>query len=134
MITIKRNTAPNMTVCKMNCDNGLHPKLNEYELTSFMNSHTTNLLIGKPRSGKTSLLYSFFKSSKLFKKTYHNIFIFHYAFSFPLLFVGCTIVSNKDRNLPGLLPPSSPRVQTIFPHTSPQRIKLPRSNILLVIP
>ena len=65
-----------MSVCKMNCDDGLHPKLNEYELTSFLNNHCTNLLVGKPRSGKTSLLYAFFKSSKLFKKTYHNIFIF----------------------------------------------------------
>jgi hypothetical protein len=76
MLTIKKNDSPNMAICKMNCDDGLHEKLNKYELTSFMNSHTTQLLIGKPRSGKTSLLYSLFKSSHLFKKTYHNIFIF----------------------------------------------------------
>ena len=76
MLTIKKNDSPNMAICKMNCDDGLHAKLNKYELTSFMNSHTTQLLIGKPRSGKTSLLYSLFQSSALFKKTYHNIFIF----------------------------------------------------------
>lgn len=67
---------PKLTVCKMSCDNGLHEKLNKYELTKFMNSHTTNIFCGRPRSGKTSAVYSLFKSSKLMKKTYHNIFIF----------------------------------------------------------
>ena len=81
MLTIKKNDSPNMAICKMNCDDGLHEKLNKYELTSFMNSHTTQLLIGKPRSGKTSLLYSLFKSFHLFKKTYHNIFIFQLSAS-----------------------------------------------------
>lgn len=75
-ITIKQNVKPNLPLCKMNCDNGLHDKLNKYELTQFMNCHSTNLFIGKPKSGKTSLLYSFFKSNKLMKKTFHNIFLF----------------------------------------------------------
>ena len=42
----------------------------------FLNSHSTNLFIGKPRSGKTSLLYSPFKSKRLLKKCYENIFVF----------------------------------------------------------
>jgi hypothetical protein len=75
-ITIKENEKPNLAICKMNCDDGLHEKLNKYELTKFMNNHSTNLFIGKPRSGKTSLLYSFFKSRKIMKKTFHNIFLF----------------------------------------------------------
>ena len=76
MIRIKENQKPNLTTCKMLCDAPLHEKLNEYELTTFMNSHATNLFIGKPRSGKTSLLYSFFKSPKLFRKVFHNIYLF----------------------------------------------------------
>jgi len=60
----------------MNCDEGLHEKLNKYELTKFLNQHSTNLLIGRPRSGKTSLLYSLFKSSKILKKCFHTIYIF----------------------------------------------------------
>jgi len=76
MITIKKNHKPQLKTCVMNCDSKLHNKLELYELTKFLNSHTTNLLIGKPKSGKTSLLYSFFKSPKLLKKTYHNIFLF----------------------------------------------------------
>ena len=42
----------------------------------FLNCHSTNLLIGKPRSGKTSLLYSLFKSKRLLKKCCENIFLF----------------------------------------------------------
>ena len=75
-ITIKKNESPNLQKCKMLCDDGLHPKLNDYELTKFLNSHETNLMIGRPSSGKTSLLYSFFKSPKIFKKTFHNIYLF----------------------------------------------------------
>ena len=75
-IHIKENDKPNLKVCKMNCDNQLHDKLEAYELSKFLNSHSTNLLIGKPRSGKTSLLYSLFKSPELLKKVFHKIFIF----------------------------------------------------------
>ena len=58
-ITIKENDAPKLKKCVMLCDAKLHPKLDNYELTSFLNNHSTTLFIGKPRSGKTSLLYSF---------------------------------------------------------------------------
>jgi len=54
----------------------LHQLLDKYELTKFLNCHSTNLLIGKPRSGKTSLLYSLFKSKHLLKKVFENIFLF----------------------------------------------------------
>lgn len=76
MISIKNNPKPDLQHCEMNCDNGLHKKLNEYELSKFLNSHATNLLIGRPGSGKTSLLYSLFKSKELFAKVFHNIYLF----------------------------------------------------------
>jgi hypothetical protein len=75
-ISIKVNEKPFLPKCEFLCDVPLAEKLNEYELTRFMNSHSTNLFIGKPKSGKTSLLYSFFKSKKLFKKVFHNIYVF----------------------------------------------------------
>lgn len=78
-LVIQKNKAPDLKKCVMVCDTLLHPKLEEYELTKFINSHSTNLLIGKPKSGKTSLLYSFFKSPKLLKKVFHNIYIFQPA-------------------------------------------------------
>lgn len=75
-IRIKKNIKPKLKTCVMNCDNKLHEKLDKYELTKFMNQHSTNLLIGKPRSGKTSLLYSLFQSNKMLKKVFHNIYLF----------------------------------------------------------
>jgi hypothetical protein len=50
--------------------------LEKFELTKFLNVHSTNLLIGKPKSGKTSLLYSFFQSKELFRRVYHNVYLF----------------------------------------------------------
>ena len=76
MIKIKVNDKPDLQHCEMNCDKGLHKKLNEYELSKFLNAHATNLFIGRPGSGKTSLLYSFFKSKELLAKVFHNIYLF----------------------------------------------------------
>ena len=64
-ITIKRNKKPDLPVCQMVCDKKIHPKLDKYELTKFLNCHSTNLLIGKPGSGKTSLIYQIMKSISL---------------------------------------------------------------------
>lgn len=75
-ITKKRNEAPPLTKCDMVCDGGLHKKLNNFELTKFLNSHETNLMIGRPASGKTSLLYAFFKSKEVFHRVFHNIYLF----------------------------------------------------------
>ena len=75
-LSIEKNNSPTLKTLEMLCDGGLADKLNKYDLTSFMNTHATNLFIGRPSSGKTSLLYSFFKSKELFAKVYHNIFLF----------------------------------------------------------
>lgn len=73
---IKKNKAPNLPAIKMNCDSGLHDKLNNFEISKFMNKHSTNLYVGRPGSGKTSLVTSFFKSKELFNKVFHNIYLF----------------------------------------------------------
>ena len=75
-LTIRKNKKPVLETCDMTCDNGLHKKLEKYELTRFMNKHSTNLLIGRPGSGKTSLLYSLFKSKQCLRKCYHSIYLF----------------------------------------------------------
>jgi len=46
-----------------------------------MNCHSVNLIIGKPGSGKTNLLFSLFKSKKLLKKVYDKIFLFQPSLS-----------------------------------------------------
>ena len=76
MISIKKNLAPILPQSTFLCDGKLDQKLDAYELTKFLNFHSTTLFIGKPRSGKTSLLYSLFKSKKLLKKCFENIFLF----------------------------------------------------------
>lgn len=79
MISIKNNKSPDLPICKMMCDNGLAPHLNDYDLTKFINCHSCNLIIGKPRSGKTSWLYSWFKGSKkhqMLREVYDNIYLF----------------------------------------------------------
>lgn len=75
-IKIKKNKAPMMKPCPMLCDEDLDPKLNEYDLTKFLNCHQASIIIGKPASGKTSAIYSFFKNKKLLKSVYDKIFLF----------------------------------------------------------
>lgn len=79
MIHIKPNKAPKLPVCEMVCDKKIHQKLDEYDLTKFLNCHSTNLIIGKPQSGKTNLLYQLFKSKHLLKNCYDKIFLFQPA-------------------------------------------------------
>ena len=81
MISIKKNNKPNLPVCKMNCDEDLDPKLNKYDMTTFLNHHQCSLILGKPGSGKTSILYQMFKSNKLLKGVYDKIFLFRPALS-----------------------------------------------------
>lgn len=73
-IQIIENEKPKMPECKMLCDTGLHDKLNKYELTKHLNQHSTSLYIGRPRSGKTSLLFSLIKG--VLKKCFHRIYVF----------------------------------------------------------
>jgi hypothetical protein len=71
---IVKNNKPKLEPPEMLCDGGLHEKLNKYELTKFLNEHSTTLFIGAPRSGKTSLLISLIK--KPLSRVWHNIFLF----------------------------------------------------------
>lgn len=76
MLTLKTNKKPTMAVCKMQCDKPLDPKLNKYDMTSCFNCHQSTLVVGKPGSGKTNLMYSFLKSKELLRKVYDKIFVF----------------------------------------------------------
>lgn len=76
MLRVKKNNAPALPVCKMNCDGGLHHKLDNFELSKFLNTHQTTILVGAPGSGKTSMLYSLFKSKLMLKQVFDKIFIF----------------------------------------------------------
>jgi len=73
-ITIKKNIKPTFEVIGMLCDKPLSKDLNKYELTRFLNCHSTNLLIGKPGSGKTTLMLALF--NKMLRGCFHNIYLF----------------------------------------------------------
>ena len=76
MIRIKPNDKPTLPKCEMKCDNILHEKLNKYDLTTFLNCHSMNLLIGKPKSGKTSLLHSMFQHKGLLRYCFTKVYLF----------------------------------------------------------
>ena len=75
MIKIIKNEITMMKKPKMNVDNILHEKLNEYPLLSTLNKSFIMALIGKPGSGKSHFLISLLKSKPLFNKVFENIII-----------------------------------------------------------
>jgi hypothetical protein len=80
-ISIKILDKPELPKCVFNCDSDLAEHLNDYELTKLaFSKFSTNLLIGKPKSGKTSLLYSFFKGNKKDNKILKGVFSTIYLF------------------------------------------------------
>lgn len=79
MISIKTNEKPSLPICRMNCDGGLDDALNRFEVTKFLNKHQMTLLIGRPKSGKTSLLYALFKGqrkNRILRGVYSSVYIF----------------------------------------------------------
>ena len=74
-ITIKKQPKPQLPQCIMSCDKPLHPKLDDYPMSSCcLQSHSTTAIIGKPKSGKSSMLYSWFKTKKLLRKCFDKIY------------------------------------------------------------
>lgn len=74
-ITLKKHQKPDLPICVMSCDKPLHDKLNKYEMTrTCMNKHNTTAILGKPGQGKSSLVYSWFKSKNMLKKCFDTIF------------------------------------------------------------
>ena len=78
MITIKENDKPKLKNCKLKCDVPLDEKLDKYDLTKFFNCHQSTVICGKPQSGKTSLLYSLFKSKHILKGVYDKVLCIYF--------------------------------------------------------
>jgi len=75
MISIKEHDKPELPICKMACDIKLHDKLDKYELTKCaFQKHRTTAIIGLPSQGKSSLVWSWFKSPRVLKKCFTKIF------------------------------------------------------------
>lgn len=75
-IKIKINEKPEMNKPTFLCDTKLHNKLDNYDATSLINKSNFSLFLGKPGSGKTSLMVSMLNTPSLFKRCFHKIYVF----------------------------------------------------------
>ena len=67
---------PQLKVPTFSVDQKLSPELDEYELLSNMNKSFACAIIGRAGSGKTSLLHGLLNTKGVFKKVFHQIFVF----------------------------------------------------------
>ena len=78
-IEIKKNPVLALDVPDFSCDhNPLGEHLNQYEMLSHLNSYSMTAVIGKPGSGKTSLLISMLTgkgSKRVFRKVFDHILV-----------------------------------------------------------
>ena len=78
-IDLKKNDAMKLQIPEFSCDNSpLGEHLNKYDMLQHLNSFSFNAIIGKPGSGKTSLLMSFLSGkgdNKVFRKVFSNILL-----------------------------------------------------------
>ena len=76
-IEIKKNRELILDIPEFTCDNNpLGEHLNKYEMLAHLNSFSFTAIIGKPGSGKTSLLISFLTgkgNKKIFRKVFDHI-------------------------------------------------------------
>ena len=76
-IEIKKNKELILDIPQFTCDNNpLGEHLNKYEMLAHLNSFSFTAIIGKPGSGKTSLLVSFLTgkgNKKIFRKVFDHI-------------------------------------------------------------
>jgi len=78
-IKLKKNEEMKLQIPEFNCDyNPLGDHLNKYDMLKNLNSFSFNGIIGKPGSGKTSLLLSFLTGKgeqKIFRKVFTHILL-----------------------------------------------------------
>jgi AAA+ ATPase superfamily predicted ATPase len=77
-IEIIKNKKLSLDIPQFTCDSGVADHLNKYEMLKHLNGFYFTGIIGRPGSGKTSLLMSFLtgkKKKKVFRKAFHNVVV-----------------------------------------------------------
>ena len=79
MISLKKNKALNLNIPSFTCDqNPLGEHLNKYDMLSHLNCYGFTCLLGKPGSGKTSIVISWLTGkgkNKIFRKVFDNVVV-----------------------------------------------------------
>ena len=78
MISLKKNKSLNLDIPEFLCDNDLAPHLNKYDMLKNFNGFYFTGIIGRPGSGKTSLLVSMLtgrKKDKVFQKVFNHVVV-----------------------------------------------------------
>ena len=78
MISLKKNKGLNLKTPEFLCDGNLAEHLNKYDMLQNFNGFYFTGFIGRPGSGKTSLLVSMLtrrKKDKVFRKVFNNILV-----------------------------------------------------------
>lgn len=77
-LEIKKNKSIDLDIPEFLCDSGLGDHLNKYDMLSHFNKFCFTAFIGKPGSGKTSLLVSMLtgkKDKRVFRKVFNHILL-----------------------------------------------------------
>ena len=78
-ISTKKSKALNLDIPDFTCDSSpIGEHLSKYDMLKHLNNYSTTCIIGKPGSGKTSLLVSFLKGrgkSKVFRKCFSHVLL-----------------------------------------------------------
>jgi len=74
-IQLKENKKLDLEIPQFICDGLINKKLNKYPMLSHLNHYNFTAFVGKPGSGKTSLMLSFLLNKKIYKKKYHNVIV-----------------------------------------------------------
>jgi DNA replication protein DnaC len=79
MIKLKHNTPLKMHIPEFTCDdNPIGKHLNKYDMLKHLNAYSMTSIIGKPGSGKTSLLVGMLKGKgkeKIFRKCFNHVLL-----------------------------------------------------------
>ena len=78
-IYLKENKKMKLQIPEFNCDyNVVGEHLNKYDMLKHFNAYSFDTFIGKPGSGKTSLLIGFLtgkKKNKIYRKSFNNVIV-----------------------------------------------------------
>ena len=77
-IEIQKNKKLVLPVTQFNCDGSLNDNLEKYDMLANLNGFKFTILVGKPASGKTSVLTSWMKTKgkkKIFRKVFDHVLV-----------------------------------------------------------